>query len=335
MNKSPKVSIIVPVYNAEKCLTQCIDSVLSQDFTDFELLLIDDGSKDNSGFICDEYSQKDKRIRVFHKENGGVSSARNLGINNAQGEYLTFIDSDDYVDSDFISILMSSAADLVVTGCKILGKNKCIKLEYAYQNVILSNTKDIANCLSQTLNQLPFWAPWCKLFKLEIIKRHAIYFDLRIRQSEDSIFLHTYLLYCNTIIVRHGTAYNYITETGPIYKRTLSESEYLYHMQMIYQAYNNITEYFNFRCINFEQEVNKSIFLSYLRNITQIGYTFKGYFIFRQTTKQMCPSGIAYSDKLLILIYSLLQMKMYFLAFILLKFIYPIKVEVMNLLTNH
>lgn len=96
------ITVIVPVYNAEKYLHRCIDSILAQTFTDFELLLIDDGSKDNSGTICDEYAAKDSRVRVFHKENGGVSSARNLGLDNAQGEWITFVDSDDWVRSDFL-----------------------------------------------------------------------------------------------------------------------------------------------------------------------------------------------------------------------------------------
>lgn len=86
----PKVSIIVPVYKAEKYLNRCIDSIIAQTFTDWELLLIDDGSPDRSGDICDEYAKKDIRIRVFHKKNGGVSSARNLGLYNVQGEYVTF-----------------------------------------------------------------------------------------------------------------------------------------------------------------------------------------------------------------------------------------------------
>ena len=99
---SPKVSVIVPVYNTEKYLHRCIDSILAQTFTDFEVLLIDDGSKDGSGKICDEYSAKDSRIRVFHKENGGVSSARNLGLRNAQGEWIIFIDSDDWISESML-----------------------------------------------------------------------------------------------------------------------------------------------------------------------------------------------------------------------------------------
>ena len=98
----PKISVIVPVYNTEKYLNRCIDSILAQTFTDFELLLIDDGSTDCSGKICDEYAAKDSRVRVFHKENGGVSSARNMGLDNAQGEWITFVDSDDWVHEDFL-----------------------------------------------------------------------------------------------------------------------------------------------------------------------------------------------------------------------------------------
>ena len=98
MANIPKISVIIPVYNAEKYLYRCIDSVLVQTFTNWELLLIDDGSKDSSGVICDEYAAKDARVRVFHKENGGVSSARNLGLDNARGEWVAFVDSDDYIE---------------------------------------------------------------------------------------------------------------------------------------------------------------------------------------------------------------------------------------------
>ena len=99
-NKMPKLSIIVPVYKVEQYINKCIDSILNQTFTDFELILVDDGSPDNCGKICDEYAQKDERVRVIHKENGGVSSARNLGIDEAKGEYVSFIDPDDWIDLD-------------------------------------------------------------------------------------------------------------------------------------------------------------------------------------------------------------------------------------------
>lgn len=102
----PQVSVIVPVYNVERYLPRCIDSILAQTYTDFELLLVDDGSPDGCGRICDEYAKKDRRIRVFHKKNGGQSDARNYGLDHMQGNYVTFVDSDDYVGENYLSILM-------------------------------------------------------------------------------------------------------------------------------------------------------------------------------------------------------------------------------------
>lgn len=99
------ISIIAPVYNAEEYLGECVDSILSQTYENFELILVDDGSPDNSGKICDEYAKKDNRIRVIHKENGGVSSARNVGLDNAKGEYIAFVDSDDIVDKKYLELM--------------------------------------------------------------------------------------------------------------------------------------------------------------------------------------------------------------------------------------
>ena len=101
---TPKISVIVPVYNVEQYLPRCIESILAQTYNDFELLLINDGSSDNSGNICDEYAKNNSRVRVFHKENGGVSSARNMGLDNAQGEYVVFVDSDDFIRNKYLEI---------------------------------------------------------------------------------------------------------------------------------------------------------------------------------------------------------------------------------------
>ena len=135
-----KISVIVPVYNTEKYLNKCIDSILSQTFTDFELLLVDDGSTDNSGIICDEYARKDKRVKVFHKENGGVSRARNLGIDNAHGEYLSFIDSDDYIRptmyAELIAIADKYNVDLVSSD--LLINNEVVKHKNIPENTVVS-----------------------------------------------------------------------------------------------------------------------------------------------------------------------------------------------------
>ena len=116
------ISVIVPVYNSEQTLNRCIDSILGQTYRNFELFLINDGSKDRSGEICDEYARKDSRVKVFHKENGGVSSARNVGLDNASGEWITFVDSDDRIGQNFLKnlVLYSTNVDLVYVNQVIL-----------------------------------------------------------------------------------------------------------------------------------------------------------------------------------------------------------------------
>lgn len=117
----PQISIIIPVYNSGNTLNRCIDSILNQTFTDWELLLVNDGSTDRSGELCDEYASKDQRIKVFHKKNGGVSSARNTGLDNATGSWLTFVDSDDFIDTTFLdSFIKSQSCDLYITGIQFI-----------------------------------------------------------------------------------------------------------------------------------------------------------------------------------------------------------------------
>ena len=114
------ISVIVPVYKVEKYLPQCIDSILAQTYKDFELILIDDGSPDNCGKMCDEYAQRDARVRVIHQKNGGLSAARNAGIDMAKGEYIAFVDSDDYVSEEYLeklySCLVCNNADISICG---------------------------------------------------------------------------------------------------------------------------------------------------------------------------------------------------------------------------
>ena len=122
---SPLISIIVPVYNAEDCLENCVESILNQECQNFELLLIDDGSPDRSGEICDVYAVKDSRIRVFHKENGGVSMARNMGLEMARGEWVIFIDADDSIAPGFLNLLNDNTGyDLIIGGYKTLPKGE-------------------------------------------------------------------------------------------------------------------------------------------------------------------------------------------------------------------
>lgn len=201
------VSIIVPVYNTGKFLHRCIDSILDQTFTDFELLIIDDGSKDGSELICDEYAEKDTRVRVFHKENGGVSSARNLGLEYASGEWIMFVDSDDWLPLNSLEILISGQeADLIVSGY-VLEKKKTMPILPSCNGV--QEREEFRDFIIKNY-QSPFLAaPWAKLYKRKIIALNNIFFDLKLKVCEDAIFIATYLLYVGSISIIDKVCYVY------------------------------------------------------------------------------------------------------------------------------
>lgn len=204
----PKISVIVPVYNTEQYLHRCIDSILAQTFTDFELLLIDDGSKDSSGKICDEYAAKDSRVRVFHKENGGVSSARNLGLDNAQGDWISFVDSDDWIKPNYLECMITlSDADLVISSFEIIDNIE------KWDNHIENRTyhkKELKEFVSQYIYTATLCSPWCKLFKKKLV--NTLRFNHCISFAEDTIFVFEYL--CNTNIVQCIENYGYQYQRG-------------------------------------------------------------------------------------------------------------------------
>lgn len=240
-----KISVIIPVYNTEHYLPRCIESILAQTFTDFELLLIDDGSKDNSGRICDEYAAKDSRIRVFHKKNGGVSSARNLGLDKAQGEWIAFVDSDDWIYTDYFEEMLSKSihADLVVSSYIVEGKidpwDKPLNLQ--------TYTKDsIRDCLEENIHNISFLAPWCKLFNRNIIEQKLIRFNTFIKQGEDSLFNLDYLKYVSCIQLLPSQKYctsrlNPYCASGVIY----DHKQYLYAIDCISNSAKEIEKLFN------------------------------------------------------------------------------------------
>ena len=200
------ISIIVPVYKVEDVVAKCIESVIAQTYTDWELILIDDGSPDNSGRICDEYSAKDSRIRVIHQSNSSVSTARNNGIECAQGDYITFVDSDDYVSTSFLSDFAKDLnADLHVMGMKNIYKD-------GHTEELKPNCNSVLNVkatLSIFSNIQFFMSPWAKLFKTEIIKSHKITFPVDICYTEDEIFVKKYLLYTANIRMISASHYYY------------------------------------------------------------------------------------------------------------------------------
>lgn len=189
----PKISFIVPVYNVEKYLKKCVDSILGQTFKDFELILVDDGSPDNCPAMCDDYAQKDNRVKVIHKKNAGVDEARNSGIDAAIGEWAYFVDSDDWLELDAAERLYNEAvetgADCVMTDCMRVFENGGTERMYQFSETFFTNKKEvIANiqkfvlCHKYSPHYSPkcdsgFAAPWGKFIRLSIIKDNNIRFD--------------------------------------------------------------------------------------------------------------------------------------------------------------
>lgn len=236
-----KYSIIVPVYNAKKYLNKCVDSLLNGAGEDAEIILINDGSTDNSGEICQAYKDKFAQIVYIDKENGGVSSARNAGISVAKGKYIMFVDSDDYVDRDFYSILNSVTNeydyDFVRFSYQCVNgswkRDKISKDLYAIK--YSAATKALAREIyKQTINP-----PWAKLYKREILDEHEIRFPLGHNLGEDKIFNLEYALYVNSFKTDSRIAYCFNTENegslsrkvpDPKYNHSTDFSEYIDNM---------------------------------------------------------------------------------------------------------
>lgn len=209
----PKVSIIVPVYKVEKSINRCIDSILAQTFTDWELLLVDDGSPDISGEICDKYAEKDSRIRVFHKENGGVSSARNVGIMLASGQWIVFVDSDDYCDAEYLSAFFDIKFNLTQSDIVLQGRKKELNSGVVVGKKILNDGvyENIAEGIL-TNNLLTFGAPYCKLYSKELIKKYDIRFPENYSFGEDTTFFFKVLSYVTRLITTDKCYYHYIED---------------------------------------------------------------------------------------------------------------------------
>lgn len=190
-----KVSIIIPVYNVEKYIRECLDSIINQTYTNLEIILVDDESKDSSGAICDEYALKDSRIRVVHKVNGGAASARNVALDLVTGDYISFVDSDDYVEHNYIELLVYNLeehnADISICSYYDLYTNKSI--HHNLEDKTFTNVQYLQNFLTDWTSGIL----WNKLFKKEVL--HNIYF-IEGRRIDDEFFTYRGVLNSKSII---------------------------------------------------------------------------------------------------------------------------------------
>ena len=203
----PEFSVIIPVYNVERYLERCILSVLNQTFADFELILIDDGSPDRSGIICDKFASEDKRIIVIHQKNCGVSAARNAGLDIARGKYVVFIDSDDTVDANYLECMRRYDADIVIAGIKNYSIDGSLHhtITLPHQNFD-KITKDSV-CQLISFNALNY--PVSKRYISSIIQRYNLTFSEKMDLCEDTLFFSEYLCHCSSIQYTSAMPYNY------------------------------------------------------------------------------------------------------------------------------
>ena len=232
MNETtPKISVIVPVYKTEAYLHRCVDSILAQTFQDFEVLLIDDGSPDRSGEICDEYARKDRRVRVFHKENGGVSSARNVGLDNARGEWICFVDSDDWVEEEMFATICSfmqskGQIDILFWGfqCEYPEVQNGVKqkakkeLKYAYNDT----AETILRSCYLLEKMESFGWTWNKMHRRDIIQSNNICFDETVSLQEDHLFALDYVRYVENLMVVPYYPYHYRVLNDSLMRRPIS-----------------------------------------------------------------------------------------------------------------
>ena len=198
----PKVSIIVPVYNSSRYLPQCLESVLLQSFKDYEVLLVDDGSTDGSGSICDEFAKKDERFHVFHKDNGGVSSARNLGLDAATGEWITFLDSDDLLPEDSIDNLLRLTGESIDMSIGSLRKFDDNMANIETVPVGCIGVISVTDCIDRFIAPMKRTGDWQRyivnrLFKASIINSFKLRFPTDLYYKEDGVFLIDYLARCS------------------------------------------------------------------------------------------------------------------------------------------
>lgn len=206
----PLISVIVPIYNADKYLHKCLNSLLSQTVNDFEVILIDDGSTDSSGSICDDYVRQDKRFIVVHKNNEGLSAARNDGIALAKGEWITFLDSDDWLSSPFFEVLFDNQDNEFI----ITSYRKWYSNDTSYIETFEKQSIGLNFLFKEDNYKVGLFTAWGKFYKTSIIKNYNLLFDPKISPGEDTLFNFHYLLYVDRVFVSNTVCYNWLDSNG-------------------------------------------------------------------------------------------------------------------------
>ena len=238
----PLVSIIVPIYNAEKTIDRCITSILNQTYKDFELLLLDDGSADNSGMICDTYAQKDQRVHVVHKENSGVSDTRNQGIAMAKGEYLQFLDSDDWITPDatdlFVRTVAEHQCDMVIADFyRVIGERVSQKGDIEEEG-IMDRTDYAANMMRNPAD-FYYGVLWNKFYKRSVVEEYQMKMDSSVSWCEDFMFNLEYIRHIHSIYALKVPVYYYVKTKGSLVSQGMSMKKTIQMKRTVFTYYKD------------------------------------------------------------------------------------------------
>lgn len=257
------ITVVVPIYKVEKYLKKCIDSIIKQTYKNLEIILVDDGSPDKCPQICDEYAKKDSRIKVIHKENGGLSDARNVGIDIAKGEYITFVDSDDYIDPEYIELLYKTIkkdkSDMAISSHKVIYENGTVLEKATKEESILKPKEVLKRILYDDGIDLSAWA---KLYKIELFK------EIRYpkgRLFEDAATTYKLVDKCEKISIISRSTYNYIIRGNSITNINFSEKK----MDLIIST-EEMCNYIKKKYPDLEEAANRRLMYACLSTLTQL-----------------------------------------------------------------
>lgn len=273
----PLFSIIIPVYNVEKYLNKCVDSVLNQTFTDFEVILVDDGSPDNCPAICDSYAEKDNRVKVIHKQNGGLINARKSGLEAASGGYIGFVDSDDWIEPEmyelFAQMIEKYSPDMVLSDFYFDNEKELVNSEQLFEQEFYDKSALKEKLYPKMLFSGIYYkfgvnpCCWSKVYKKELLKKNLPLVDGRIKMGEDAAFTYPCLLDAKSVATIKKPSYHYILNPESM---TKSYDENL--KEIIFLPYERIKE----KCREVEIDLGNQpdYYLIYLSNFLIRNETF-------------------------------------------------------------
>ena len=268
---NPLITIVIPIYNVENYLHKCVTSVINQTYTNLEIILVDDGSPDKCGEICDEYEKLDKRIKVIHKTNGGLSDARNAGIDIATGKYISFIDSDDYIDQDYVEFLYNQISKyntrMAICSHRVL---------YDTGKIIEKQTDEVSILDSKTVLERILYdedidlSTWAKLYDINLFK------DIRFpkgRLYEDSATTYLLIDQCKKISIESKSKYNYV-----IRRSSITNNKFTAKKMDLITSTEEMADYIITKYPDLKSAAERRVMYSYLSTLSQLVNDEKSHF---------------------------------------------------------